>query len=100
MERPLCEFETEPEYVQCTYTKGVLLFNNINDLIGEKKFFKALREYYQDFMFINAKPEDLIAKFVDMGGQKIENIFNSWLNGKVIFKWKDPREAKYIKIFI
>lgn len=86
MERPLCEFETEPEYVQCTYTKGVLLFNNINDLIGEKKFFKALREYYQDFMFKNAKPEDLIAKFVDMGGQKIENIFNSWLNGKVIFK--------------
>lgn len=86
MERPLCEFETEPEYVQCTYTKGVLMFNNISDLIGEKKFIKALKEYCQKFKFKNAKPEDLIAIFVDFGGRKMENLINSWLNGNVVFK--------------
>jgi len=86
MDRPLCEFETEPEYVQCTYTKGVLLFNNIYDLLGEKKFLKALSAYYKDFKFKNAKAEDLIAVFVDFGGNKIEKIINTWLEGKVIFK--------------
>lgn len=86
MDRPLCDFETEPEYVQCTYTKGVLLFNNIKDLIGEKKFIKALQDYYQTFKFKNAIPEDLIAIFVKYGGNKMENLFNTWLEGKVIFK--------------
>ena len=86
MDRPLCEFETEPEYVQCTYTKGVLLFNNISELISEKKFIKALKSYYKNYKYKIAKPEDLIAVFVDFGGSKMESIFNSWLKGNVIFK--------------
>lgn len=86
MDRPLNQFQTEPEYVQCTYTKGVLLYDNIYQLIGEKKFFKALKNYYQDFKFKNAMPEDLIASFVKEGGGKIEKIFETWLQGKVVFK--------------
>ena len=86
MDRPLCEFKTEPEYVQCTYTKGVLMFNNLNELLGEKKFLKALKEYYQSFKYKNATPEDLISIFVDYGGGKIEKLFGVWLEGKVVFK--------------
>ena len=86
MDRAICDFSTEPEYVQCTYTKGVLLFNNINDMIGEKKFLNALKQYYKNFKFQNAKSADLIACFVKEGGTKIEKIFDSWLQGKVVFK--------------
>ena len=86
MDRPVCDFKTEPEYIQCTYTKGVLLFNNIKELIGEKKFINALGEYYQSFKYQNATCEDLIAVFVDYGGAKIEKVFATWLEGKVIFK--------------
>lgn len=86
MDRPLCDFETEPEYIQCTYTKGVLLFNNVHELLGDKNFFKALKKYFQSFKYKNACPEDMIAAFVDYGGNKMEKLFKSWLMGSVIFK--------------
>lgn len=86
MDRSLKEFNTEPEYVQCTYTKGVLMFNSIMETVGEKKFYKALKNYYDEYAFKNAKPEDLISTFERSTGYKLEGFINSWLNGKVVIK--------------
>lgn len=86
MERAICDFETEPEYVQCTYTKSVLMYHSLKESIGENKFLKALQSYYEDFSFKNATPADLIATFVKYEGKEIESFFNSWLEGKVVIK--------------
>lgn len=86
MDRGLDEFNTEPEYVQCTYTKGVLLFNTIEESVGEKKFLKALKTYYKDFMFRNAMPADMIDTFIKVTGYDLEDIFFSYIEGKVIIK--------------
>ena len=84
MERSLCEFNTEPEYVQCTYTKGLLMFDSIRESVGDRKFLKALKNYYKDFAYSNATPADMIASFSKSTGYDLESFFESWLNGDVV----------------
>lgn len=84
MDKPLCEFETEPEYVQCTYTKGVLMMEGIKRTIGEKKLIKALKKYNNDFAYKTASPADFIANFIKVGGGDLEGYINSWLQDKII----------------
>lgn len=86
MDRPINEFATEPEYVQCTYTKGVLMYNSIMDTVGEKKFIKALKDYYNKFSYSIAKPEDMIASFNKSTGYNLEGFIYSWLNGKIVIQ--------------
>jgi len=86
MQRPLCDFQTEPEYVQCTYTKGVIMFNTIREMVGDKKFFATLRNYLEDYKFKIASPAHLIAQFVSSCGKSMEGFFYSWLEGKVVLK--------------
>jgi aminopeptidase N len=86
MDRPLNEFSTEPEYVQLTYTKGVLMFDAVRQSLGERKFFNALKQYYNNFSFKNATPQDLISIFAEYGGNEMESFVYSFLNGKVVIK--------------
>lgn len=86
MTRRLNEFKTEPEYVNCVYVKGMLMYDNIREGIGEKKFLKCLKQYYKKFAYRNARPEDLVAIFENVSGVKIENLFETWLQGdEIIF---------------
>ena len=86
IERPLCDFQTEPEYVQCVYTKGVIMFNSLRELVGDKKFMATLKDYFEKFQFQNAAPENIIARFVSGCGRMAEEFFDSWLNGEVVIK--------------
>ena len=45
MNRNLSEFATEPEYVNNIYTKGVLLYDNLRETLGDSKFMKCLKKY-------------------------------------------------------
>ena len=83
MDKSLCEFQTEPEYVQCTYTKGVMMMDSIRNSIGYKKLIKALKKYYNENQFLIARPEDLIAVFNKVSGGEMEGFIRSWLDDKV-----------------
>ncbi len=83
MSRSLNEFATEPEYVHCTYTKGVLMFNTLREMVGERKFTRALRDYYRRYSYKNASPAEMIASFEGSTGYRLEGFFESWLNGEV-----------------
>ncbi len=83
MARSLDEFATEPEYVHCTYTKGVLMFNTLREMVGQRKFTKALREYYRRYSYKNASPAEMISSFENSTGYRLEGFFESWLSGEV-----------------
>ena len=85
MDRNLNEFATEPEYVNITYTKGMLMFDNIRRLLGDKKFFKCLKNYYKTFMFKNSSADLLIESFTKSAGMKIQKLFYSWIEGSVMY---------------
>lgn len=84
MNRSLENFNTEPEYVQCTYTKGVLMMDFLRNSIGKAKLVKGLKNYYQNYSFKVAKPEDFISTITKVGGGKMENAIKVWLEGKDI----------------
>ena len=54
------------EYVYVTYVKGVLFFDNLNELVGDKKFEKSLKYYFEENKFRNAIPSNLISAFEKM----------------------------------
>ena len=84
MERKLNQFDTEPEYVYAAYVKGMIMFDDIRNLIGDKNFFDSLKNYYKKMGGQNATPENMIEIFEDTSHKRLKAIFNSYLDGSAI----------------
>ncbi len=83
MDRAINKFATEPEYTQCTYTKGVLMFDSVRELIGKNKFEKAMQKMYKEYKYKIITPEGLMAVF-EKYGSGAEKVIKSYVEGKVI----------------
>ena len=82
--KSLDEFSTEPEYYFLVYVKGYLLFQTLDDMLGDKVFSKCLKDYFNEYKFKLAEPEDLIGSFEKTSRADLEAFFNNYLNGKMI----------------
>lgn len=85
MARALDEFDTQPEYVNNIYTRGVVMYDALRQDIGSKKLLKVLKGYYKQFAYQNVSKEQFIDYFSRAGGRKLNGFFESWLEGKVLF---------------
>ena len=83
MNRALDEFDTEYEYVYVAYVKGMLFFNDLRGLMGDTKFFTALKDYFDDNKFSFATPDTLLASFEKSSKMSLSDYFASWINGNV-----------------
>lgn len=83
MNRRLNEYTTEPEYVYMAYVKGMLLFDNLQTILGEKTFNKALQTYFREYKGKNATPNDIIRVFEKCSHKNLKSFFSSWIDGKV-----------------
>ena len=86
MNRALDEYTTSHEYVYMAYAKGMLLFENLNSFIGNKKFYAALKRYYADNKMQIATQTDMIAAFEKVTGADLTSFFNAWVNGTVVIE--------------
>ena len=86
MTKNVNEFKGDLDYVYVTYVKGVLFFENLNDLVGDKNFAKAIKLYFNENCYKNARPENLISAFERTCKRSLESFFDSWINGKVILQ--------------
>lgn len=86
MNRDLNHYATDPEYVNCIYTKGVILYDSLRENLGDKKFFKCLRNYFEEFQYKNASSQDLIDSFSKTSKRNLQKFFDAWLNGNVKIK--------------
>ena len=86
MNRALHQYNTEPEYVYITYVKGALLFDSLQELMGEEKFNKALAKYFETYKYENVTYQHLVGMVEKIMGCDMESWFDSWINGKVIIK--------------
>ena len=84
--RAVDKYNTEPEYTYCTYVKGVLMYESLYSLVGEKKFIKSLQNYYQTNKFKNVTADELIEAFTKTTGNDMQSFFDSWIKGKVVIK--------------
>ncbi len=83
MLRSLGEYTSEYEYVNIAYMKPCIMYDNLRASIGDEKFFNALKRYYNENCFKNAKPQNLVSAFIKVGAN-VEGYFNSFFEGKVI----------------
>lgn len=84
MVRRLNEFDTESEYTYLSYVKGMLMFSNLNDLLGSKKMTKCLKYYYECNKFSEATPNDLVNAFNKASGRNLTSFFDSWFEGRAV----------------
>lgn len=83
MNRKLNEYSNESEYVYIAYVKGMLIFDTLKDLLGREKFIKCLQTYFSDNKFKIATPDSLIQAFNKGSNNNLNDVFASWINGKV-----------------
>lgn len=84
MNRKLNEYDTEPEYVYAVYVKGMIMFDDIRTIVGDRNFFNCLKKYYKQYSGKNATPKNLIECFEDTSHKKLNAIFNSYIDGTAI----------------
>jgi len=83
---PTREYRNSFQYAAIVATKGALMFVALRQLLGEAKFFKALRGYYETNRLEVASLEDLRAAFVAEAELQqrrvVARIFERWLSEK------------------
>ena len=83
---PTREYRNSFQYAAIVATKGALMFVALRQLLGEAKFFKALRAYYEANRLEVAGLEDLRAAFVAEAElqqrRMVTRTFNRWLSEK------------------
>lgn len=84
MDKKLDKFLSSPDYVAISYTKATLMFNNIEETLGRRKFLICLKDLYEKFAFKEISPAHIIASFSSSSHRDMEGIFTSWLKGKVV----------------
>ncbi len=81
MDRPLTSFRGEYEYRNIAYDKGVILFDKVRSVIGEKRLISALKRYCDKYAYRLASPQDMIACFPGAG---TEALFRSFTEGRCV----------------
>ena len=78
MERPLTSFLNEYEYVNLAYNKSLLMFFEYQNLVGQDKTLRALKNLYKNNYGKEIGRYEIIKEF------GFSDHFNSYIDGKVI----------------
>jgi hypothetical protein len=80
------EYRNFFQYAAIVSSKGALMFVALRRLMGDEKFFAALRSYYETNKLEVAEPDDLRAAFLAEAPRAqrraMTRTFNRWLSGK------------------
>lgn len=85
-DRSAREYRNFFQYAAIVNSKGALMFSALRGLLGDEKFFAALRSYYKTSVFEIAEMDDLRGAFIAEAplGQRraVSRIFQRWLSSK------------------
>jgi len=81
MNRKLHDFANTYEYVFMTYVRGMLLFSDLERLIGRANMITALRKFSYENMFGIARECSLIEVFERTSGLRLGLFFQAYLQG-------------------
>lgn len=86
MDRSLGDFLSGYEYVYSAYIKGFLMHQFAYELMGEKKYLQACKEYVKKYNNQIATPQDMFNVF-DKEQPGISMVYQSWLGGKILMNY-------------
>lgn len=82
---------TSTNYGTIVYSKGALLFDHLEEYLGQEKLDRAVRNYYSEWAFSHPEPEDLERSFRNVTEQELKPFFEDFLHttGKIDMELKD-----------
>jgi len=66
-------------YGAIVYAKGALFFRALRQEIGDEAFFSALADYFKDYKYKIARPDDLLNAFEQAAGKPLGDFYQQWL---------------------
>ncbi len=84
MNLAVSEYQNDYEYSYMVYVKGVIMFDALSKVVGEKKVTAGLKNYYSENKFKIATKEDFFMAFKSACHQDLDEFFNGYLNGTTI----------------
>ena len=78
------QYQNDYEYSYMVYVKGVIMFDSLKNMVGEKSLVAGLKKYYQDNKFGIATAEDFFKAFETACHQDLRTYFNGFLDGSTI----------------
>ncbi len=83
MTRDLAEYISDYEYKCLAYDKAVVMFDTLRKSVGDRKFFSALKRYYQLGRYEMNGAGALVGAF-EKTGLDVGGFFDSFLSGKAV----------------
>lgn len=77
--KPIYEFSDWLIYDVLVYGKASVMFHGIRERIGDEMFFKAIREFYDEYSFSNVNKDDIIGSFNRSTDLNWGPYFDEWL---------------------
>ncbi|MBR3885927.1 MAG: M1 family metallopeptidase [Clostridia bacterium] len=78
------EYQNDYEYSYMVYVKGVIMFDSLKNMVGEKKLIDGLKKYYDDNKFKVATCDDFFKAFDEACHKDLRTYFDGFLNGTTI----------------
>lgn len=86
-------FIDNPAIYATIYQKGAWVIHMLRGVMGDEKFFAAVKAYYEKYKYSNAETSDLVAIMEEYHGSSLEYFFNQWVykgtgRPKYEYSWK------------
>lgn len=78
------EYQNDYEYSYMVYVKGVIMFDSLKNMVGEKKLVAGLKKYFAENKFKMATEDDFFKAFNKACHKDLKNYFDGFLNGTTI----------------
>lgn len=78
------EYQNDYEYSYMVYVKGVIMFDSLKSVVGEKNMICGFKKYYDENKFKIATKNDFYSAFKSACHQDVETFFEGYLNGTAI----------------
>lgn len=88
-------------FTSTVYNKGAWVLHMLRREVGDKNFFKILRDYFEKYKYQNASTADFQQICEQVSGKDLYRFFDQWINGEgeieIEYKWESEKEDKKFK---
>jgi hypothetical protein len=78
--QPSDHFNTNRAYSTVAYNMGTVFLHQLKYIIGEKVFYRGMRQYFNAWKFKHPEPNDFIRVMEKVSGLKLNWYLNYWIN--------------------
>lgn len=78
------EYQNDYEYSYMIYIKGIIMFDELKNVVGETKLVSGLKKYYKNNKYKIATKKDFYDAFRQACHKDLENFFEGYLQGTTI----------------